>query len=87
MIIKRRPLTEIYDEGTLSELAQYILEAEDLFKAGKDKKRFVIESYYKKHPSLNGKADVALSNLIEYLLVLPTKKGGKGREETKSQEQ
>lgn len=80
-IIKKRSKTEIIDPGIYKELVDLIIRAENRFGEGRgnEKLAYVLSNFqFSNHPELDRDAVV---NIIEYILVLPTKKGGYGREE------
>ncbi len=96
--LTRRNKTVLTDKGLLTDLCQYIIEAENMFKDGKDKLNYVLERYKDEHALFykelresvkKGRpwdvkdADEIIISVIEYLLTLPTKKGGLGRESDK----
>ena len=76
LLLFRRNKT--YDNSIYSDLIPLILIAESTLETGNDRLKYVLTYFpYENHPSTD-KSDV--KRLVEYILSLPTKKGGFGRE-------
>lgn len=73
LVFKKRP--EVVDNSLLAKLSDWILEAEDKFKAGRDKLDYVCQKAQLYLGDKYIENDVV--KIIEYLLTLPEKKGKK----------
>ena len=77
LLLFRRNKT--YDNGILSDIIPLILQSEFTLETGKDRLKYVLTHFpYDSHPSVD---EAKVKTYVEYILSLPTKKGGIGREE------
>lgn len=70
LIFKKRP--QVIDNSFLTHLCNWILEAENKFKIGSDKKNYVLDQARQYLGDKFSERDVSL--MIEYLLTVPEKK-------------
>ena len=81
-ILKKNSKYIIQDDSFYSELSELIFTAERLYSHGPDKLNYVLEKFFERHPYMKDFSEPVVA-AIEYLLCLPTKKGGFGREQVK----
>lgn len=77
MIIKKKPITEIYDKSGMKDLINLVIEAEKLFGAKEGVKK--LEYVTSKYSSIIGAKrtvpfDVAVSTLVDSILDTPERK-------------
>lgn len=83
LIVKKRSKTEIVDNGLFKAVCDAVAEAENRFGAGNGevKLNFVLAKLSSRYIDNDLISSDMLKSIVEYVLTLPTKKGGFGRDE------